>query len=60
MDKALATLRAQWGQRWQIWYVPLAVGGATWCTRRHADHVRNVIHVDTPEHLSEYLADSAQ
>jgi hypothetical protein len=60
MEDALAALRARWGQRWQIWYVPLAAGGATWCARRHGDHVRNVIHADTPDHLSEYLTDSEQ
>jgi hypothetical protein len=53
MDEALAALRAQWGERWQIWYVPLAVGGATWCARRHEDTVRDVIHADTPDHLSD-------
>ena len=22
---------------WNIWYVPLALGGLTWCAKRHAD-----------------------
>jgi hypothetical protein len=60
MDEALATLRAQWGQCWQIWYVPPAVGVTTWCARRHGDAVRNVIHADTPDHLFEYFTDSEQ
>ncbi len=59
-EEALAALRARWGQRWQIWYVPLAVGGATWCARRHGELVRNVIHADTPDHLSEYLTEAEQ
>jgi hypothetical protein len=60
MDEALAALHAQWGQRWQIWYVPLAAGGAIWCARRHGDAVRNVIQADTPDRLSEYLTDTVQ
>ena len=58
LGEALARLRSQWGQRWQIWYVPLAVGGETWCARRHGDAARHVIHADTPDHLAEYLTEA--
>ena len=60
MNDALAALRAQWGQSWQIRYVPLAVGGATWCARRHGDTVRHVIHADSPDDLAEYLTEAEQ
>lgn len=59
VNEALAALREQWGERWQVWYVPRAVGGGpTWHARRHGDHIRNVINAGTPEHLSEYLAEA--
>jgi hypothetical protein len=58
-DKALAALRQHWGERWEVWYVPHAVDGSvTWCARRHGDELRNVIHADTAEHLSEYMTES--
>lgn len=56
-DQALATLRQRWGTRWEIWYVPLAIGGTTWCARRHDDH-RRLLHGHTPDELEEYLADA--
>ncbi len=57
-DRALAALRKEWGERWQIWFVPrVKDGSVTWCARRHGDHVRNVIHADRPEHLAEYMAE---
>lgn len=48
-------LRAKHGDRWQIWYVPLALGGYTWCARIHGDAIRNVVHADTAEHLDEHI-----
>ena len=58
-DKALAALREQWGERWEVWYVPHAMDGSvTWCARRHGDQLPNVIHADTAEHLAEYMADA--
>jgi hypothetical protein len=56
-DEALAALRQRWGTRWEIWYVPLALGGNTWCARRHDNH-RRLLHGHTPDELEEYLADA--
>jgi len=50
-----AALRAKHGERWKIWYVPLALGGYTWCARIHGDDLRNVVHADTAEHLDEHI-----
>ena len=50
-----AALRAEHGDRWKIWYVPLALGGSTWCARIHGDDLRNVIHADTAEQLDEHI-----
>jgi hypothetical protein len=58
-DKALAALREQWGERWQVWHVPNAMDGSvTWCARRHGDELRNVIHAYRPAHLAEYMAEA--
>ena len=58
-DKALASLREQWGERWEVWYVPHAIDGSlTWYGRRHGDELPNVIRADTAEHLAEYMADA--
>ena len=43
---------------WEIWYVPLALGGMTWCARRYGDLLRNVIHADTAAHLAEYVQEA--
>jgi len=50
-----AALRAKHGERWKIWYVPLALGGYTWCARIHGDDLRNVVHADTAGHLDEHI-----
>ncbi len=47
-NEALAALKERWGARWQIWFVPLALGGMTWCARRHGDELVNVLHADRP------------
>jgi hypothetical protein len=52
-DLALADLRASF-PHWQIWVVPLAVGGQTWCARPLGD-TRPVLNADSAEHLAEYL-----
>ena len=52
-DQALAALRSDW-PRWEIWYVPLAVGGMTWCARRHDNH-RQILNAHSPAELQEYL-----
>jgi hypothetical protein len=56
LDQALADLRRRFPQ-WEIWYVPRAFGGQTWCANPWAkkDDRRNVLHADTPEHLAEYI-----
>jgi hypothetical protein len=54
-DDQAAALRAKYGERWKIWYVPLALGGCTWCARIHGDDLRNVVHADTAEHLDEHI-----
>jgi hypothetical protein len=55
VDDQAAALRAKHGDRWKIWYVPLALGGYTWCARLHGDDLRNVLHADTGEHLAEHI-----
>ena len=51
-----AALRAKHGERWKIWYVPRSFdGGYTWCARIQGDHLRNVVHADTAEHLDEHI-----
>ena len=37
VDEALAALRERWGSEWEVWVVPLSVGGERWCARRHGD-----------------------
>ena len=55
VEDQAAALRAKHGERWKIWYVPLALGGYTWCARIHGDDLRNVVHADTAEHLDEHI-----
>jgi hypothetical protein len=52
-DQALTALRADW-PAWEIWYVPLAVGGMTWCARRHDPH-RRILNAHSPAELQEHL-----
>ena len=60
LDQDLAALKERFGARWGIWYVPLALGGQTWCANPWSkqDDRRNVLHADRPEHLSEYIAEA--
>jgi hypothetical protein len=51
VEDQAAALREKHGARWKIWYVPLALGGYTWCARIHGD----VLHADTAEHLDEHV-----
>ena len=55
VEDQAAALRAEHGERWKIWYVPLALGGCTWCARIHSEDLRNVVHADTAEHLGEHI-----
>jgi hypothetical protein len=41
---------------WKIWYVPLALGGLTWCAKRHADGT--LFHAAGPADLAEYIGDA--
>jgi hypothetical protein len=58
LEEALAALREQWGERWEVWVVRLALGGERWCARRHGGELRNVLHADTPGHLAEYITEA--
>jgi hypothetical protein len=40
---------------WQVWYVPRALGGTTWCARRW-DSTGRVLNAGSPDELAEYLA----
>ncbi len=55
----LAALKARWGARWEVWYVPLWLGGITWCARLHDNH-RRLLHGHTPQELGEYLAEAEE
>jgi hypothetical protein len=60
-DQALADLRARYGARWQVWYVPHALDGSvTWCAHPWSkkDDRRGVLHADKPEHLAEYITEA--
>lgn len=52
-DRAVAALSERW-PAWEIWYVPLAVGGMTWCARRHDNH-RRILNAHSPAELQDYL-----
>ena len=58
VDEALAALRKHWGSEWEVWVVPLALGGERWCARRYGDPLLNVLHADIPEHLAEYITEA--
>lgn len=40
--------------KWQVWYVPLFVGGHAWCARRHDNH-KIVLNASTPDELAEMI-----
>jgi len=51
-EQALTELKARFGARWQIWYVPHALdGGVTWCARRWDADYRHNLHAHTPAEL---------
>ena len=50
----VAELERDWPD-WQIWYVPRAIGGMTWCARRWDDE-KHVLNAGNPDELAEYLA----
>jgi hypothetical protein len=49
----VARLEADWPD-YQVWYVPKAIGGITWCARRW-DETADVISADSPEDLEALL-----
>ena len=51
--EAVASLEADW-PKWQIWTVPLAVGGTVWCARRW-DSSGKVLNAHSSDELAEYL-----
>jgi len=53
-DDDVAKLEAVWPE-WHVWYVPLAVGGMTWCAHRRDDE-RHVINAGSPGELEALLA----
>ena len=55
-DEALTALREAW-PAWQVWTVPLAVGGTVWCAKRLDGRCR-VLNAYEAEHLEEYLAEA--
>jgi hypothetical protein len=58
VDEALAALRERWGSEWEVWVVPLSVGGERWCARRYGAPLLDVLHAYTPGHLAEYIAEA--
>jgi hypothetical protein len=56
--KIVAALQADWPS-WQIWYVPKAIGGMIWCSRRWDDKKR-VLNADSADGLAELLAAEAE
>ena len=53
LDEQRAALQQEFPD-WEIWYVPLALGGTTWCANPWAkvDNRRNVLHADTADRLA--------
>jgi len=47
-------LERRFGQQWQIWTVPRAVGGVAWCARRWGDE-KQVLNADSSDELEEML-----
>ena len=56
-EAIVAALERDW-PGWQVWYVPKAVGGITWCARRWDDE-SNVLNADSADDLTELLEEEA-
>lgn len=51
----LADLQARF-PTYEIWYVPLALGGFTWCARRQDEtNLLNTLHADKPGELADMI-----
>ena len=53
----VAALERDWPD-WQVWYVPKAIGGITWCARRWDDE-KHVLNADSADELEGMLEDEA-
>jgi hypothetical protein len=53
----VAALERDWPD-WQVWYVPRAVGGMTWCARRWDDE-KHVLDAASPDELEQQLEEEA-
>lgn len=49
-DHALDQLSAAYGEFWETWLVPTAIGAGVWCARLHTDH-RHYINAESPAML---------
>jgi hypothetical protein len=55
-EQAKTTLNEYWAGKFEIWYVPLAMGGSSWSARRSGDSIACVIRY-SPRDLHEQLTD---
>lgn len=53
-QEEVVRLERRFGQQWQIWTVPRAVGGVAWCARRWGDE-KQVLNADSSDELEEML-----
>jgi len=53
-DHALGQLRVAYGEFWETWLVPTAIGAGVWCARLHADH-GHYINAESPAMLETLL-----
>lgn len=49
-DHALEQLRRAYGEFWETWLVPTAIGAGVWCARLRAHH-RQYINAESPAML---------
>ena len=49
-DRLLDQLGAAYGEFWETWLVPTAIGAGVWCARLHADY-KNYINAESPAML---------
>ena len=58
-DHALDQLRADYGEFWETWLVPTAIGAGVWCARLHSDH-RHYINAESPAMLGTLIEQDDQ
>ncbi len=49
-DELLDQLSVAYGEFWETWLVPTAIGAGVWCARLHADH-KHYINAESPAML---------